>query len=96
MNVSGKECRNQTVQTIVHETKDSEEAEISLGSIIDRLEPCNWNFQVNLILALKAINGDLHPDKPFAAHKLRTFTYDGHAQKSLNLVLIMGRTDKRK
>ena len=65
---NAKEFRNQTVQTIVHDTKDSEEAEISLGSIIDRLEPCNWNFQGNLILALKAIYGDLHSDKPFAAH----------------------------
>ncbi|MHC4644579.1 MAG: hypothetical protein ACYTBJ_03690 [Planctomycetota bacterium] len=33
---------------------------------IDRLQPCNWNFVDNLVIVLKAIGGDLHPDKFFA------------------------------
>ncbi|MGB2862856.1 MAG: hypothetical protein WBC05_05980, partial [Sedimentisphaerales bacterium] len=33
---------------------------------IDRLQPCNWNFVDNLVILLKAIGSDLHPDKSFA------------------------------
>lgn len=60
--------RNQTVKTKISDLKDGKEAEISLGTAIDHLEPCNWNFPENLVLVLMAINGDLSPKKPFAAH----------------------------
>jgi len=63
-----KEFRERTVQMVVHDSKDGEDADISLASIIDHLEPCNWNFKKNLVLALRVINGDLHPEQPFAAH----------------------------
>lgn len=66
-----KNCRhfrNQTVETKISDLKDGEKAEISLGTAIDHLEPCNWNFPENLVLVLGAINGDLSPKKPFAAH----------------------------
>jgi hypothetical protein len=33
---------------------------------IDRLQPCNWNFVNNLVVILKAVGGDLHPDRFFA------------------------------
>ena len=33
---------------------------------IDRLQPCNWNFVDNLVLIIRAIGGNLHPEKFFA------------------------------
>jgi hypothetical protein len=33
---------------------------------IDLLMPCHWDFVGGLVIILKAIGGDLHPDKPFA------------------------------
>lgn len=55
-----------TVETIIHDTVDGQEAEISLALAVDRLEPCNWNFVDNLVVLLKAIGSDLHPMKSFA------------------------------
>ena len=40
--------------------------EMSLALAIDMFRPCNWNYVGNLVIILKAIAGDLHPDKPFA------------------------------
>jgi hypothetical protein len=56
-----------TVQTILRDTVDGKEAEITLADAIDLLEPCHWNFIENLTIVLKAIGGDLHPEKPYAA-----------------------------
>lgn len=39
---------------------------MSLAMAIDLFQPCNWNFAGNLVIILKAIDGDRHPDKPFA------------------------------
>jgi len=63
-----RDLRNRTVETKIHDTKDGKKAEISLGAAIDHLQPCNWNFPENLVLVLRAINGDLSPTQPFAAH----------------------------
>lgn len=60
--------RDQTVNTIIHDTCDGEPATISLAAAIDHLQPCNWNFSDNLLLVLRAIDGQLYPEKPFAAH----------------------------
>ncbi len=32
---------------------------------IDMLMPCHWDFVGGLVIILKAIGGDLHPDKPY-------------------------------
>jgi hypothetical protein len=55
-----------TAETVIHDTVDGQEAEISLALAIDRLTPCNWNFVGNLVVLLKAIGSDLHPDGCFA------------------------------
>ena len=56
----------QTVETIIHDTVDGRQGKISLALAIDLLRPCNWNFVNNVVIILKAIGGDVHPDKPFA------------------------------
>jgi len=63
-----REFRDMTAATVIKDTRDRDPAEISLAAMIDHLQPCNWNFPENLVIVLKAINGDLAPDKPFAAH----------------------------
>jgi hypothetical protein len=55
----------QTKQTIIHDTVDGRKAKISLAMAIDLLMPCHWDFVGSLIIILKAIGGDLHPDKPY-------------------------------
>jgi hypothetical protein len=55
-----------TKETIIHDTVDEEDSEISLALAVDRLTPCNWNFANNLVVLLKAIGSDLHPDRSFA------------------------------
>jgi len=62
------EFRDQTINTVIHDTVNGEPAEISLAGAIDHLQPCNWNFPKNLVLVLRATNGDLEPTEPFAAH----------------------------
>jgi len=56
-----------TVQTIIHDTVDGDEAPLSLGLAIDMLWPCHWRFVENLQVVLEAIGGRLNPEKPFAA-----------------------------
>jgi hypothetical protein len=56
-----------TVQTIVHDTENGDEAELSLGLAIDMLMPCHWRFVENLRIVLDAIGGKLNPQQPFAA-----------------------------
>jgi hypothetical protein len=56
----------QTRQTIIHDTVDGRKSKVSLAMAIDLLMPCHWDFVGGLVIILKAIGGDLHPDKPFA------------------------------
>lgn len=56
----------QTVETVIHDTVDGRDAQITLAIAIDRLQPCNWNFTDNLVILLKTIGSDLHTDKSFA------------------------------
>jgi hypothetical protein len=57
-----------TVESVIHDMVDGAPAEIPLAAAIDHLMPCNWNFESNLALVLRAIGGDLSPAQPFAAH----------------------------
>lgn len=56
-----------TVKTIIHDTENGCQAELSLGLAIDMLWPCHWEFMSNLQLVLEAIGGRLNPKRPFAA-----------------------------
>lgn len=56
-----------TVRTIIHDTVEGHEAELSLGLAIDMLWPCHWKFVENLQIVLEAIGGSLYPAEPFAA-----------------------------
>lgn len=56
-----------TVRTIMHDSENGQEAELSLGLAIDMLMPCHWRFVTNLQIVLEAIGGKLILDKPFAA-----------------------------
>jgi hypothetical protein len=56
-----------TVRTIIHDTENGDEADLSLGLAIDMLWPCHWNFVENLQIILEAIGGKLNPEKAFAA-----------------------------
>jgi hypothetical protein len=56
-----------TVRTIIHDTENGEEADLSLGLAIDMLWPCHWRFVENLRIVLEAIGGKFNPEKPFAA-----------------------------
>jgi hypothetical protein len=64
---SDREFREATMNTIIHDTVDGEEASISLAAAIDHLEPCHWNFLENLKIVLGAIGGNLYPGVPFGA-----------------------------
>lgn len=57
---------DQTTTTMIHYTLDGRESKISLAMAIDLQSPCNWNFAGNLLVLLKALNGDLHPKSTFA------------------------------
>lgn len=57
---------DQTKTVLINDTVDGRKSKISLAMTIDRLQPCNWNFVNNLVVILKAVDGDLHPDKSFA------------------------------
>ena len=57
---------NQTTATMINYTLDDERSQMSLAMAIDLFRPCNWNYVGNLVIILKAIAGDLNPDKPFA------------------------------
>ncbi len=56
-----------TVRTIVHDTVNGDEADLSLGFAIDMLWPCHWRFVENFQVVLGAIGGRLNPEKAFAA-----------------------------
>jgi hypothetical protein len=56
-----------TVRTIIHDTENGAEAELSLGLAIDMLWPCHWGFVENLQIVLDAIGGRFKPDRPYAA-----------------------------
>jgi hypothetical protein len=55
----------QTKQTIIHDTVDGRKARISLAMAVDLLMPCHWDFVGALVIILKAIGGDLHPERPY-------------------------------
>ena len=57
----------QTVRTMIHDSENGDEAQLSLGLAIDMLWPCHWRFVTNLQIVLAAIGGKLHPDQPYAA-----------------------------
>jgi hypothetical protein len=69
-----------TVRTIVHDSENGHEAELSLGLAIDMIWPCHWRFVTNLQIVLEAIGGKLKLDKPFAV-----------CGRNINLVPIRGR-----
>ena len=56
----------QTKTTVIHDTVDGHPSGVSLAYAIDLFMPCHWDFAGSLATILKAIGGDLHPDKPFA------------------------------
>lgn len=56
-----------TVQTIIHDAVNGDDAELSLGLAIDMLWPCHWNFVGNLQIVLDAIGGQLNPERVFAS-----------------------------
>jgi len=56
----------QTRATTIHDTVEGRKARISLGLAIDLLMPCHWDFVGALVIILKAIGGDLDPQRPFA------------------------------
>ena len=57
---------NQTTAAMINCTLEGKKDEMSLALAIDMFRPCNWNYVGNLVIILKAIAGDLYPDKPFA------------------------------
>jgi hypothetical protein len=56
----------QTRETIIHDTVDGRQSKVSLAFAIDLLMPCGWDFAGCLVTILKAIGGDLHPQRPLA------------------------------
>jgi hypothetical protein len=56
-----------TVRTIIHDTENGDEAELSLGLAIDMLMPCHWRYVENLRIVLEAIGGKRNPRQPFTA-----------------------------
>jgi len=56
-----------TVRTIIRDTENGDEADLSLGLAIDMLMPCHWRFVENLRTVLEAIGGRLKAEEPFAA-----------------------------
>ncbi len=56
----------QTTAAMINCTLEGKKDEMSLALAIDMFRPCNWNYVGNLVIILKAIAGDLYPDKTFA------------------------------
>ena len=54
-----------TKETIIHDTVDGQKATISLAMAIDLLFPCHWDFPRAVSIILKAIGGELHPERPY-------------------------------
>ncbi len=71
-NPAGKQYKDnttfleQTKAIIIHDTVDGQKAGISLAMAIDLLMPCHWDFAGALVILLKAIGGELHPERPYA------------------------------
>ncbi|MHC4460368.1 MAG: hypothetical protein ACYS6W_04300 [Planctomycetota bacterium] len=63
------EFLEQTKEIIIHDTVDSREAKMSLAMAIDMLEPCNWDFVGSIVTLLKAIGGELRPERPYVCHQ---------------------------
>ena len=59
----------QTRETFIHDTVDGLEAKMSLAMAIDMLEPCNWDFVGSIVTLLKAIGGELRPERPYVCHQ---------------------------
>ena len=55
-----------TRKTIINDTVDGHKSGVSLAIAIDLLMPCHWDFARSVATILKAIGGNLHPDKPLA------------------------------
>lgn len=55
----------QTKETIIHDTVDGLKAKMSLAMAIDLLMPCHWDFAGSVVIILKAIGGELHPETPY-------------------------------
>jgi hypothetical protein len=58
-----------TKETIIQDTVDGQEARMSLAMAIDMLEPCNWDFVGSIVTLLKAIGGELRPERPYVCHQ---------------------------
>jgi hypothetical protein len=58
-----------TKKTIIHDTVDGRKAKMSLAMAIDMLEPCNWDFVGSIVTLLKAIGGELRPERPYVCHQ---------------------------
>ena len=58
---------NKTLETMIHDKVDGQSCEISLAMAIDLLFPCHWDFVESLMVILKAIGGDLNPDRPYTS-----------------------------
>lgn len=56
-----------TVRTMIRDTENGDDADLSLGLAIDMLWPCHWRFVENLRIVLEAIGGKLRAEQPFAA-----------------------------
>ena len=63
------EFLEQTKKIMIRDTVDGREAKMSLAMAIDMLEPCNWDFAGSIVTLLKAIGGELHPERPYACHQ---------------------------
>jgi hypothetical protein len=63
------EFLEQTKETMIHDTVDGREARMSLAMAIDMLMPCNWDFVGSIFTLLKAIGGELHPERPYVCHQ---------------------------
>ncbi len=57
---------NQTSGAKIDYILDGEKSQMSLALAIDLFRPCNWNFVGNLVITLRAINGELQPEEAFA------------------------------
>ena len=56
-----------TARTLINDTVNEKQTELSLGLAIDMLWPCHWDFLRNLKIVLDAIGGNMKPGRPFAA-----------------------------
>ena len=55
----------QTRKTFIQDTVEGRQTRISLAMAIDLLMPCHWDFVGGLVTILKAIGGNLHPQRPY-------------------------------